>query len=235
MPAAAIYGVVKKLSTTRGSRNGASVLGPKYHKLMLLRVLFFAVALCSTGFADAIEAFGYKWTVPVAADWKVTQYGGGDILTMLVERPQEKPRRPKQFALAETRPFKKVTIEVDVKRIGKSLILVYAWQDDSHFNYVHLSSDAPKDQPVHNGIFHVYGGDRVRISPLEGPGSLASEDWTKVKVVHDGSTGTVTAWVNGQTSPSLKGIDLSLTSGKVGLGSFFEKAEFRNLTITGEQ
>ena len=202
---------------------------------MFLRLAWLAVALCSAGFAESMEAFGYKWTVPLAADWKVTQYGGGDILTMQVERPQEKPRRPKQFALAETRPFTKVIIEADVKRIGKSLILVYAWQDDSHFNYVHLSSDAAKDQPVHNGIFHVYGGDRVRISPLEGPASLTSEDWTDVKVVHDGSTGTVTAWVNGKTSPSLKAIDLSLTSGKVGLGSFFEKAEFRKVRITGEQ
>jgi hypothetical protein len=152
---------------------------------MFLRLALLAGALCSAGFADGIEAFGYKWTVPLAADWRVTQYGGGDILTMLVERPQEKPRRPKQFALAETRPFTKVTIEVDAKRIGKSLILVYAWQDDSHFNYVHLSSDAAKDQPVHNGIFHVYGGDRVRISPSEGPGSLTSEDWADVKVVHE--------------------------------------------------
>jgi hypothetical protein len=202
---------------------------------MFLRLVFLAGVLCSTAFADAIEAFGYKWTVPIGADWKITQYGGGDVLTMLVERPQERPRRPKQFALAETGPFKKVTIEADVKRIGKSIVLIYAWQDDSHFNYVHLSSDAAKDQPVHNGIFHVYGGDRVRISPLEGPGSLPSEDWTHVKIVHDGSTGTVTAWANGQTSPSLKGIDLSLTAGKVGIGSFFEKAEFRNLRIAGER
>jgi hypothetical protein len=202
---------------------------------MFLRFAFLAVVLCSPGFADGIEAFGYKWTVPVSGDWKVAQYGGGDILTMLVERPQEKPRRPKQFALAETRPFTKVTIEADVKRVGKSLILVYAWQDDSHFNYVHLSSDAAKDQPVHNGVFHVYGGDRVRISPLEGHGSLPSEDWTEVKVVFDGSTGTVTAWVNGRTSPSLKAVDLSLTSGKIGLGSFFEKAKFRKVRITGEQ
>ena len=202
---------------------------------MILRLAVCAGLLCFSGFADTIEAFGYRWTVPVAEDWKVTQYGGGDILAMLVERPQEKPRRPKQFALCETQPFKKVTIEADVKRIGKSLIIVYAWQDDSHFNYVHLSSDAPKDQPVHNGIFHVYGGDRVRISPLEGPGALRSEDWTTVKVVYDGTTGTVTAWANGETSPALKGVDLSLGAGKIGLGSFFEKAEFRNVRINGER
>ena len=52
-------------------------------------------------------------------------------------------------------------------------IIVYAWKDPLHFDYVHLSTDAAQEQPVHNGVFHVYGGDRVRISTDEGPRSLA--------------------------------------------------------------
>ena len=38
--------------------------------------------------------------------------------------------------------------------------------------------------------------------------------------------------MNGQTSPSLKGIDLSLGAGRIGLGSFFNTASFRNFSLT---
>ena len=63
---------------------------------------------------------------------------------------------------------------------------------------------------------HVYGGDRVRISSTEGLAGLAAIEWTRVKVVYDATTGEAIAWVNGATSPSLRGIDLSLTAGRVG-------------------
>jgi hypothetical protein len=34
--------------------------------------------------------------------------------------------------------------------------------------------------------------------------------------------------------PSMRGADLSLTRGKVGLGSFFHMAEFRKVKISGK-
>jgi hypothetical protein len=197
------------------------------------RIRFAALLLLSSvAFAaEGIEAFGHKWTVPLAADWKVEKQDGTEVLQLLVARPQQQPRRPIQFALADTKPFEKVTLEAEVKRDGSSLILVYAYKDASHFNYAHLSTDEATKQPVHNGIFHVYGGDRVRISQEIGPPSLTTEDWTKVRLTWDGKTGLVTVAVNGKELPTLRAVDLSLTSGKVGIGSFFEKALFRNVKI----
>ncbi|MFN0101938.1 MAG: hypothetical protein ACKV2U_07595 [Bryobacteraceae bacterium] len=179
---------------------------------------------------ETITALGRKWSVPLAADWK----GSAEILELLVKKPQEKPRRPKQFAILEEGPYSAFTLEVDVKRNEKSLILVYAYQDDNHFNYAHLSVDDPAKVHVHNGIFHVFEGDRVRISPLEGgPGALPGTEWTQVKMTWSGKTGEVICHANGKTTGALRGIDLSLKHGKVGLGSFFETAAFRNLKITG--
>jgi hypothetical protein len=194
--------------------------------------------LCAVGLlhaADTVEVFGHKWSVPIAADWAVEKQDGVDVMRMLVERPQTQPRRPSQFALASDTPdFQQVTVEAEVKRLGGSLIFVYAYTDPAHFNYAHLSVDAPAKQPVHNGIFHVYGGDRVRISSAAGPGSLLSNaEWYRVRLDYDAATGLVEVKVNGQQLPSLRGIDLSLGAGKVGIGSFFEKALFRNVKITG--
>jgi hypothetical protein len=184
--------------------------------------------------ADTIEAFGLKWTVPKASDWAVEGTGNAQVLKMLVPVPLSEPRRPSQYALAETPPFEEVTLDAEVKRNGKSLLLVYAWRDATHLNYAHLSVDMGSKQPVHNGIFHVYGGERVRISTERGPGALPSDDWTPVRLVYSAKTGMVEVTVNGERLPSLKGVDFSLGAGRVGFGSFNETAQFRKVRIAGK-
>lgn len=183
---------------------------------------------------SSLRAFGYSWVVPVEKDWEVTNEGGVDILRMLVARPAYNPRRPAQFALADTPAYDKVSIEADVKPLKNSVIFVFTYKDPAHFNYAHLSMDTGTKQPVHNGIFHVFGGERVRISQLEGPASFPHVGrWYHVRVDHDGSTGSVDVSVDGKPLPSLHAVDLSLRSGRVGIGSFFETAEFRNVKISG--
>lgn len=202
---------------------------------MCALVLLFAFAVQSFA-GETIEAFGFKWSVPVAADWKLQD----GVLNLTVPRPSEKPRRPIQYALAQTPDYVKVTIEAEVYKepLGQrnrrtSLMFVYAWRDADHFNYAHISVDAARQAAHHNGIFHVYGGDRVRISSEEGPGTLVEDRWQKVRLEYDARTGLVEVFVDGKTSPSLKAVDLSLGAGKVGLGSFFDLGQFRNVKISG--
>ncbi|HUS07642.1 MAG TPA: hypothetical protein VMZ52_15150 [Bryobacteraceae bacterium] len=202
---------------------------------MKLLVLLFCAMAATAG--DTLEAFGLKWSVPAAADWKVEKNGDAEILRMVNARGPVAgaPRRPTQFALADTAAYQRVTLEADVKRLGSSLIIVFAYQDAAHYNYAHLSSDKASKQPVHNGVFHVFGGERVRISPIAGPESLPSaEEWAHVKLTHDSATGIVGVTVNGAAMPSLDAVDLSLGAGKVGLGSFGETALFKNVKISGK-
>jgi len=194
--------------------------------------------LAAPAFAGGgIEAFGYRWTVPNPADWGVEGGAAGQVFRMLVTHPDTRqlPRRPVHYALADTPPFEEVAIEAEVKRgPGGSVILVYAWQDENHFDYAHLSPDAASRQPVHNGIFHVYGGDRVRISNTEGPGALPTEDWTPVRFVYSARSHLCEVTVAGRKIGSLRGVDLSLGAGRVGVGSFFHASEFRKLKIEGK-
>jgi hypothetical protein len=200
-------------------------------------ILSLFLCAMSAGAADRLDVFGLHWTVPSGADWVVDTQGGGPVLKMLAPHPPEKdkPRKPTQFALADTAPFEHVVLEAEVHRLNTSLILVYAYRDDLHFNYAHLSADAARKQIVHNGIFHVYGGERVRISRADGLASLPSVDlWYNVKLTYDAASGVVDVTVNGEPNSSLHGVDLSLGAGQVGLGSFFETAEFRNVHVTGK-
>ncbi len=201
-------------------------------------LLFFVPTLA--GAADSIQALGFRWTVPLQADWKVERVDGFETLSLLVPKPSTQPRRPTQFALADTPDYLTATVDVEVKKEPKalrnrknSLIIVYAYHDADHFNYVHMSDDVGNASPQHNGIFHVYGGDRVRISPTEGEATLTEEKWYKVKLVYDGRSGKVELFVDGKTSPSFRACDMSLSAGRIGIGSFFDTGQFRNIQITG--
>jgi hypothetical protein len=198
-----------------------------------MRAAFLALLLASSVLAgDTIEALGQHWIVQMASDWSVA----GDQLKLVVpgEPPPGLPRRPQKFAIAATEPFRRVTVEAEVRRNQGSLIMVYAWQDESHFDYAHLSVDAAVNQVAHNGMFHVFGGERVRISPLDGSPALATQEWTPVKLVFDGDSGRCYVEVNGKSNPSLDAFDLSLRHGRVGFGSFDETGDFRKVRISGE-
>jgi len=182
--------------------------------------------------SDLITAFGKEWTVQQASDWAAEN--GVLRLKVKGEPVVGQPRRPTKFALLNSEPFARVTVEAELKQTGRSLIIVYAWQDANHYNYAHLSSDEAVKQNVHNGMFHVFGGERARISPLDGPPSFEATDWVPVKLVFDGETGRCYVEVKGKRNPSLEAVDLSLRWGRVGLGSFNETGDFRNVKITGE-
>jgi hypothetical protein len=202
---------------------------------MTARAVALILCLALPALSETIEAFGHKWTVPVSADWGLEGNGTAQVLELKVPRDQKVPRRPKQFAVAETPNWQNVTLSFEVQALGGHVIAVFAYRDDAHFNYAHLSIDQGTKQPVHNGIFHVYGGDRVRISSEKGPAAIASkEEWVKVELSHDAATGIVGVTVNGRALRALEAVDLSLGPGRIGLGSFTNTARFRNVTIKGK-
>lgn len=183
---------------------------------------------------DTIAAFDKTWTVPSLQDWQVAVDQGKPMLRLLVGRePAPGPRRPSQFALLTMPLASKITLEADARPTKRSLIIVYAYKDPAHFNYVHFSVDTGVKQPVHNGVFHVYGGERVRISNTSGIAAFPAIDrWYHVKVEWDGTSGIVQGFVDDQPIPALHAVDLSLTEGRVGIGSFDETADFKSVSVT---
>src|SRR5579863_2623752 len=184
--------------------------------MKLLAILAITVAAACA--ADKLTVFGSEWTVPVAADWKIENSGGAEVLRLVEHRgPLPGPRRPIQFALREPAEYGSLILEGDVRPLGGSLLLVFAYRDEAHFDYAHLSVDSGAKQPVHNGIFHVYGGERVRISSEQGPAAFSSSGrWYHVRLVHDAINGTVGVTVDGAAVPALEAVDRSLGAGKAG-------------------
>mgnify|MGYP003349953769 CR=1 FL=1 len=158
-------------------------------KQMRQFVLALALTLAASAAVgdETIQAFGHSWTVQQASDWSVEN--GVLRLKVSGEPAPGQPRRPQKFAILDSKPYKKVTIEAEMKHNGRSLIIVYGYQDKDHYNYAHISTDDAAKQNVHNGFFHVFGGERARISSLDGPASFTTAEWTPVKFVFDGDTG----------------------------------------------
>lgn len=201
-----------------------------------MKLLFLVLSATLTlSAADTLQVFGHKWTVPHATDWNVEQEDGTAVLHLATARePLPGPRRPNQFAVAYTPDFNRVTVEADVRPLKRSLMIVFAYRDAAHFDYAHLSTDSATKQPVHNGIFHVYGGERVRISSEVGrPAFPETDRWYHVQLVYDSKSGTVQVSVDDRLIPALHAVDLSLGPGKVGVGSFNETADFKNIKIIG--
>jgi hypothetical protein len=192
--------------------------------------MMFAGLLCAQ---DKLSVFGQTWSVPLARDWKISEDAGVPMLQLLVGRePEPGPRRPQQFALLDMPAAAQVSLDADVRPAKRSLIVVFAYQDQAHFDYVHFSTDTAMKQPVHNGVFHVYGGERVRISPAEGvPAFREAKQWYHLQVKWDGKTGQVQGFVDGMTIPALHAVDLSLTKGRIGIGSFDETGDFKNVAL----
>jgi hypothetical protein len=200
----------------------------------LSRVLaVLAVTIAAAGAAEKLHVFSEEWSVPVASDWKIDQQDGSEVLHLVQHRgPLPGPRRPIQFALRHPGGYRSMTFEADVKPLGGSLLIVFAYRDEAHFDYAHLSVDPGTKEPVHNGIFHVFGGERVRISSERGPAAFAASGrWYHIKLVHDAAAGAVTVTVDGQTVPALEAVDRSLGAGKYGPGSFDETADFKDFRI----
>jgi hypothetical protein len=200
--------------------------------MKLLAILATTVVAASA--ADKLTVFGHEWTVPVASDWKIERADGVELLRLVEHRgPLPGPRRPIQFALAGVADYGLLTLEADVKPLGGSLLIVFAYRDEAHFDYAHLSVDPGSKQPVHNGIFHVFGGERVRISSEQGPAAFAaSARWYHISLMHDALAGTVRVTVDGEAVPALDAVDRSLGWGKCGFGSFDETGEFKIVKIT---
>lgn len=197
---------------------------------------YFAVTTLAVA-ADSFDVFGYTWTVPSSTDWKIENESNSPVLRLLVgKEPLPGPRRPYQFAIASTPRFENVEVTADLRPTKRSLIIVFAYHDPEHFDYAHLSTDAAEKQSVHNGVFHVYGGERVRISNEIGPAAFPAVDrWYRVKLKYDAKTGEINVSVDGHPVPALHAFDLSLGAGQVGIGSFNETGDFKNVKITGRK
>jgi hypothetical protein len=172
------------------------------------------------------------WTMDGSGAWAVR-----DGLLALVKAgvPGGPIRRPAGLAILKSAPLGHVTVEAEVRSdqpvdlLVRDVNLVVGWQSPTRFYYIHL---AGRTDEVHNGIFLVNDADRKRLDQPTSVPQLRDQAWHRVRVERDPASGRIAVFVDGGATPVLEAIDRTLAAGRIGVGSFDETAEFRNITVT---
>jgi hypothetical protein len=154
-------------------------------------------------------------------------------------------RRPGGYALAPG-DWRNMTLTVEAQSLeaasvaNRDICLISGYQDDTHFYYAHLSQRA--DNSFHTIIMKVTGNSRDTIhTPIAtgvnaGPitSSLENPIFQTLRVSHR-ATGEISVFVDEMTDPVMTANDTTYPVGRVGAGTFDDKAVFRALSVTGER
>lgn len=142
-------------------------------------------------------------------------------------------RSPVSLAILEGQEWASFELEVQARSTGRvyghqDLCLIFGYQDPAHFYYVHLAP-AP-DAHAHN-IFLVDGAARRALLPIPEYGLDWGRDWHSLRLVRDGEEGSVAVFVDGAAVPVLETVDLTFPKGAIGVGSFDDTGDFRDMRL----
>jgi len=214
--------------------------------------IFFATVLLAPTFAAKTQSVTVSPVITEArglVDFDVDGNGGWKVsgASVVLEKagvpaaggvPGGPIRRPGALAILKSPPLGNLTFTLDLRSTApvdldvRDVLLVVGYRSPSQFYYVHI---ARKSDPNHNGIFLVNNADRKR---LDTPGShapLVDQDWHRVRLERDVTTGRIAVYFEKESQPFLSVVDKTLLSGRVGFGSFDETGEFRNITLSGSR
>jgi hypothetical protein len=102
------------------------------------------------------------------------------------------------------------------------------WQDPAHFYYVHLAKET---DPHANQIFIVDGADRKAISLETSVGTPWDSAIHRIRIRRDAETGEIPVWFDDSEKPVMRAVDKTFVSGRIGLGSFDDTADFFQLEV----
>lgn len=183
-------------------------------------------------FHDGFESGNLNaWHFPFPEDWQILAEGSNHYLHMLRSRPPGVPRRPRQFALIKGARVGSFDFHVRLRRQQRSVIVVFNYVDTLHFYYAHLSVDDGHKQPVHNGIFIVNGGPRVRIAGLDAPPALPDFKWHQVRIERNANSGLIQVFIDKAAKPLFSVADRTFVCGQIGVGSFDETGDFEDVSL----
>ena len=185
--------------------------------------------------ADITEARGLvDFDLDGNGSWKAL---GQTLVLEKAGTPGGQFRRPAALAILKSPPLTDLTFRAELRSTApvdlavRDVQLIVGYQSPSRFYYVHLSA---KTDAVHNGIFLVNDADRKRIDAPTSKPQLLDQAWHRVRLERDVVTGSIAVFFDDNPTPILLATDKTLTWGRVGVGSFDETGEFRNIEVTGK-
>lgn len=191
-----------------------------------------AAAIASDLFADPA-----RWSFADPNSWVWSGEGPARTLQLVAQgtRPP-KFRSPLNLAWFGGREWKDFTLTAEVRLTkfdagNNDLCIAFGRAEENRFYYAHLGEKA--DDP-HHQIHLVDRADRKPVTGFRTAGTPWKEGrWHRVKVVRNTATGDIGVWFDDMEKPVLTAKDTTLGWGGIGLGSFDDLGEFRNVMVKG--
>jgi hypothetical protein len=182
--------------------------------------------------AEFVDARGVsQWDLDGSGAWRMA----GNVLQLYNAGVPAGPiRRPAAMAIFKSSPVADFTLDVELRSTApadldvRDVLLIFGYQSPTRLYYVHLSR---KTDGVHNGIFLVNDADRRRLDAPTSVARLLDQEWHRVRLTRNATTGDIRVFFDGDPAPVLSASDATLSTGRVGVGSFDETAEFRQFAL----
>jgi hypothetical protein len=214
-------------------------------RLLCLPPLFAALALLFAAedkappllFEDDFGKGADRWEPSDPKAWKVIDAKGGKAYSLFNKKSEFTPphRSPLHYALVKDLSVGDFVLDVRCKSTiadypHRDLCFFFGYQDKAHFYYAHLGK---KTDDHCNQIFIVNGADRKKISTKTTDGTPWTDDWHHVKVVRKVADGTIEVFFDDMKAPAMTATDKTFTWGRVGVGSFDDTGDFREVKVYG--
>jgi len=174
-----------------------------------------------------------SWILDGSGDWRVLD---GKLILVKAGTVGGDIHRPAALAILKTEPLLRMTVQTELRltsaldSIRRDLTIVFGYQSPTRFYYAHFGGITDAGN---NGIFLVDNADRRRIDPPTPKPQLKDQNWHRVRLERDGTTGQIAVYVDDSATPVFSAVDTTLRSGRVGVGSLNDTGEFRDIVVTG--
>lgn len=178
-----------------------------------------------------------RWDFSAPDAWKWTIEPKPPLLR-LTAQSNTKPdfRSPLNMAWYKGHEWSDFTLTMECRLTkfdagNNDLCIAFGGDGKNRFYYAHLGEKADE---AHHQIHVVDHADRKPVTTYRTAGTPWKQgQWHKVKLVRNSATGDIGVWFDDMEKPVLTAKDKRFTWGRIGLGSFDDLGEFRNVRIKG--
>lgn len=177
------------------------------------------------------------WEKIGSGEWRqVEMPDRGSVLELSKSgKPPAKPvRRPANILLAPAPAVGAFTIDLEARslqfdRKGADIVIIFGYQDPYNFYYAHICNDV---NPVHQVIMKVEGSKKARntIHLEKKPVAALKDQWQEIRITRS-AEGRVEVFVDDMENPTLTAEDAKWLSGRIGIGSFNDAAQFDTIRL----
>jgi hypothetical protein len=186
---------------------------------------------------DDFEKGADKWEPMDKSIWTLRQKDDNYVFSQHKKDSKYKPpvRSPVNIALLKENDVGDFSLTAKVLSTHKDYghrdaVLVFGYQDASHFYYVHLGKETDDHA---NQIFIVDGSPRTKISTKTSKGTPWDEKWHDVKIVRHAADGTIEVYFDDMKTPAMTASDKTFAHGRIGIGSFDDTTDWDDIKLEG--